>query len=238
MAVMYSKNGIIINKNGTTGVAHDGTMTGDGTDEMPLSIQSALDVSNANTAPKYDPTAIYPKVGTLCTYGNVLYRSKVAINEVEEWTEEHWEVANIVDSFLEMGAGYDVTADFIPKYSNEVIRFGTIRYVPFLKMLSFNLVIEKRVSDQRVPIVDISPYNTVDHYDVFKYDTDKYRFSEYLGSAPIYLGGNSQLDSGRPGPGSTFIWTDSSTINAQFMNYTELSLRVYQYCIFGNYLLI
>lgn len=104
MAVMHSKNGIIINKNGTTGVAHDGTMTGDGTDKMPLSIQSALDVSNANTAPKYDPTAIYPKVGTLCTYGNVLYRSKVAINEAEEWTEEHWEVDSVASEFEEVKA--------------------------------------------------------------------------------------------------------------------------------------
>lgn len=102
MSAMYSKNGVIINKNGTTGVAHDGTMTGDGTDGMPLSIQSALDVSNANTAPKYDPTAIYPKVGTLCTYGNVLYRSKVAINEAEEWTEEHWEVDSVASEFEEV----------------------------------------------------------------------------------------------------------------------------------------
>lgn len=235
---MYSKNGVIINKNGTAGVAHDGTMTGDGTDEMPLSIQPALDVSNANIAPKYDPTSIYPTVGTLCTYGNVLYRSKVAINTAEDWTADHWDVANIVDSFLEMGIGYDVTAEFIPKYSNEVIKFGTVRYVPFLKMLSFNLVIEKHVNGTPVPIVDISPYHTVDHYDIFKYDKDKYRFSEYLGSAPIYLGGNDNLGSTRPGPGSTFIWTNSSSINAQFVNYTELSLSVYQYCIFGNYLLI
>ena len=222
---------------GPINVAHDGTMTGDGTYEMPLSIQPALDVINANIAPKYDPTSIYPTVGTLRTYDNVLYRSKVAINTAEDWTAAHWDVANIVDSFLEIGEGYDVTAEFIPKYSNEVIRFGTIRYVPFLKMLSFNLVIEKRVNGSPVPIADISPYHTVDHYDVFKYDTDKYRFSEYLGSAPIYLGGNYQVDSKRPGPGCTFIWTDSSTINAQFVNYTELSLNVYQYCIFGNYLL-
>lgn len=237
MSAMYSKNGIIINKNGTTGVAHDGTMTGDGTDEMPLSIQSALDVSNANTAPKYDPTAIYPKVGTLCTYGNVLYRSKVAINAPEDWTADHWEVANIVDSFLEMGAGYDVTADFVPKYSNEVIRFGTIIYVPFLKMMSFNLVIEKRVNGESVPIITVSPYHTENHYDVFQYDTGKYRFSQYLGSAPIYLGGDSKLNSSIPGPGSTFIWTDSSTINTQFVNYTEFQVSVYQYCVFGNYLL-
>ena len=219
-------------------IAHDGTITGDGTDESPLSIQSALDVSNANIAPKYDPTATYPNIGTLCTYGNVLYRSKVAINTAEDWTAAHWDVVNIADSLLEMSAGYDVTAEFIPKYSNEVIRFGTIRYVPFFKMLLFNLVIEKRVNGESVPIVDIPPYHTVDHYDVFKYDTDKYRLSEYLGSASIYLGGNSQVQSSRPGPGSTFIWTDSSTINTQFVNYTEFTLSVYQYCIFGNYLLI
>lgn len=116
MSAMYSKNGIIINKNGTTGVAHDGTMTGDGTDEMPLSIQSALDVSNANTAPKYDPTAIYTKVGTLCTYGNVLYRSKVAINEAEEWTEEHWEVNSVAselsNTITNIGTWEDISSKF------------------------------------------------------------------------------------------------------------------------------
>lgn len=193
--------------------------------------------ASSNAAPEYDPEATYPIIGTMCMHEGVLYRSKVAINTAEDWTAAHWEVADIVDSFLEMGAGYDVTADFVPKYSNEVIRFGTIRYVPFLKMLSFNLVIEKRVSGERVPIVAVSPYSTENHYDVFQYDTDKYRFSEYLGSAPIYLGGDSRMDSARPGPGSTFIWTDSSTINAQFVNYTGLSVSVYQYCIFGNYLL-
>lgn len=76
-------------------VAHDGTMTGEGTAVKPLSIQSALDVSNANTAPKYDSNLIYPTVGTLCTYNNVLYRSKVNINEAEEWNEEHWEVDSV-----------------------------------------------------------------------------------------------------------------------------------------------
>ena len=116
MAVMYSKNGIIINKNGTTGVDHDGTMTGDGTDESPLSIQSALDVSTSNTAPKYDHTAIYPKVGTLCTYNNVLYRSKVAINEAEEWTAEHWEVDSVAselsNTITNIGTWEDISSKF------------------------------------------------------------------------------------------------------------------------------
>lgn len=80
---------------GVEAVAHDETMTGDGTNENPLSIQSALNVSNTNTAPEYDPNATYPKVGTLCTYNNVLYRSKVAINTAEEWTEAHWEVDSV-----------------------------------------------------------------------------------------------------------------------------------------------
>lgn len=89
---------------GSIYIAHDGTMTGEGTDESPLSIQSALDVINANTAPKYDSTSIYPTVGTLCTYGNVLYRSKVAINEAEEWNEEHWEVDSVASELEELKA--------------------------------------------------------------------------------------------------------------------------------------
>ena len=71
-------------------VEHDGTLTGNGTEESPLSIQSALDVSNANTAPEYDPTATYPTVGTLRYHENVLYKSTVAINTAEAWNSAHW----------------------------------------------------------------------------------------------------------------------------------------------------
>ena len=99
---------------GPINVAHDGTMTGDGTDESPLSIQSALDVSNANTAPKYDSTAIYPSVGTLCTYGNVLYRSKVAINSAEDWTKEHWEIDSVASELTKIGVWEDISSEFTP----------------------------------------------------------------------------------------------------------------------------
>ena len=99
-------------------VAHDGTMTGDGTDEMPLSIQSVLDVSNANIAPKYDHTATYPKVGTLCTYDNVLYRSKVAINEAEGWNKEHWDIdsvaAELSNTITNVGTWEDISSEFTP----------------------------------------------------------------------------------------------------------------------------
>jgi len=75
---------------GIEAVEHDGTLTGNGTNESPLSIQSALDVSNANTAPEYDPTATYPTVGTLRYHENVLYKSTVAINTAEAWNSAHW----------------------------------------------------------------------------------------------------------------------------------------------------
>ena len=102
---------------GPISVAHDGTMTGDGTDEMPLSIQSALDVSNSNTAPKYDHAATYPTIGTLCTYNNVLYRSNVAINEAEEWTEEHWEIDSVASELKELKEPppwEDISSKFTP----------------------------------------------------------------------------------------------------------------------------
>ena len=76
-------------------VEHDGTITGDGTDSNPLSIQSALGVSNANTAPEYDPTATYPIVGTLRYHGNVLYKSTVAIDTAEEWNSSHWTTTSV-----------------------------------------------------------------------------------------------------------------------------------------------
>ena len=123
-------------------VAHDGTMTGDGTDEMPLSIQSALDVSNANTAPKYDPTSIYPTVGTLCTYGNVLYRSKVAINEAEEWTEEHWEVDSVASELEELKeppTWEDISSKFMPTSVITVVNKASIKINKSLGLLYINI---------------------------------------------------------------------------------------------------
>jgi len=76
-------------------VEHDGTLTGNGTEESPLSIQYALDVSNANTAPEYDPTATYPTVGTLRYHENVLYKSTVAINTAEAWNSAHWTITSV-----------------------------------------------------------------------------------------------------------------------------------------------
>ena len=80
---------------GLEAVEHDGTLTGNGTNENPLSIQSALDVSNANTAPEYDPTATYPTAGTLCYHENVLYKSTVAINTAEAWNPAHWTTTSV-----------------------------------------------------------------------------------------------------------------------------------------------
>ena len=80
---------------GIEAVEHDGTITGDGTNANPLSIQSALDVSNANTAPEYDPTATYPIVGTLRYHGNILYKSTVAINTAEAWNSAHWTTTSV-----------------------------------------------------------------------------------------------------------------------------------------------
>jgi hypothetical protein len=80
---------------GIEAVEHDGTLTGNGTNANPLSIQSALDVSNANTAPEYDQTATYPTVGTLRYHENVLYKSTVAINTAEAWNPAHWTTTSV-----------------------------------------------------------------------------------------------------------------------------------------------
>jgi hypothetical protein len=80
---------------GIEAVKHDGTITGNGTDANPLSIQSALGVSNANTAPEYDPTATYPIVGTLRYHENVLYKSTVSINAAEAWNSAHWTTTSV-----------------------------------------------------------------------------------------------------------------------------------------------
>ena len=158
---------------GPINVAHDGTMTGDGTDESPLSIQSALDVSNANTAPKYDPTATYPNIGTLCTYGNVLYRSKVAINTAEEWTEEHWEVDSVASELKELKAdptwvkitsklgNYDGTAT--AKGEQHLI----INYSRKMAMLQFRGYVQPTVSGDAVKIF---AFNT----DIVKFTSGEY----------------------------------------------------------------
>lgn len=174
MSAMYSKNGIIINKNGTTGVAHDGTMTGDGTDGKPLSIQSALDVSNANTAPKYDSTLIYPTVGTLCTYNNVLYRSKVAINEAEEWTAEHWEVDSVASELKELKVDptwVDITSK-LGNYDGTATKAGhqhiTIEYSRKLALIYIRGYVIPTASGNGVKLFsfnnDIVRFNTSEHF--------------------------------------------------------------------------
>lgn len=76
-------------------IIHDDTMTGDGTAANPLSIQSTIGVSNANTAPEYDPAATYPMVGTLRYHENVLYKSTVAITTAEAWSPAHWTTTSV-----------------------------------------------------------------------------------------------------------------------------------------------
>lgn len=80
---------------GIEAVEHDESLTGDGTDANPLSIQSALGVSNANIALEYDPTETYPTVGTLRYHENVLYKSTVAITTAEDWTAAHWTTTSV-----------------------------------------------------------------------------------------------------------------------------------------------
>ena len=92
---IFATNAGTLENQGLEAVEHDGTLTGDGTNESPLSIQSALDVSNANTAPEYDPTATYPIVGTLRYHENVLYKSTVAINTAEAWNSAHWTTTSV-----------------------------------------------------------------------------------------------------------------------------------------------
>ena len=92
---IFAINAGTLENQGLEAVEHDGTITGNGTNESPLSIQSALDVSNANTAPEYDPTATYPTVGTLRYHGNVLYKSTVAINTAESWNSAHWTTTSV-----------------------------------------------------------------------------------------------------------------------------------------------
>ena len=159
---------------GPINVAHDVTMTGDGTNEMPLSIQTSLDISNANTAPKYDPNAIYPTVGTLCTYGNVLYRSKVAINEAEDWTEEHWEVDSVASELEELKAPpiwVDITSKLGNYYGTET-REGDqhiiINYSRKLAMLQFRGYVMPTASGDAVKIfafnTDIVMFSNGEYY--------------------------------------------------------------------------
>lgn len=159
---------------GLINVAHDGTMTGDGTNEMPLSIQSALDVSNANTAPKYDPTATYPKVGTLCTYNNVLYRSKVAINEAKEWTKEDWKVDSVASELEELKAS-PTWVRIESKLGNYVdTSTGTgdqhifISYSRKLALIQFSGYVRPTSSGDRIKIfsfnTDIVPFNINEYY--------------------------------------------------------------------------
>lgn len=92
---IFAINAGTLENQGIEAVEHDGTITGNGTDANPLSIQSALDVSNANTAPEYDPAATYPTVGTLRYHENVLYKSTVAITTAEAWNPAHWTTTSV-----------------------------------------------------------------------------------------------------------------------------------------------
>ncbi len=174
---------------GPINIAHDGTMTGDGTDEMPLSIQSALDVSNANTAPKYDPTATYPNIGTLCTYGNVLYRSKVAINTAEEWTEEHWEIDSVASELEEVKASptwVDITSK-LGNYDGTQTKKGQQRimilYSRKLAMLQFGRYVVPTANGDGVKLFAFN--NDIVNFTSNEFYTKSGRYVLYVSLTPF-----------------------------------------------------
>ena len=173
---------------GPINVAHDATMTGDGTNEMPLSIQTSLDISNANTAPKYDPNAIYPTVGTLCTYGNVLYRSKVAINGAEDWTAEHWEVDSVASELEELKAPpmwVDITSK-LGNYNGTATRVGDqhiiINYSRKLAMLQFGGYVMPTSGGDSVKIFSFN--NDIVMFSDAEYYTKSGRYVLYVSLTP------------------------------------------------------
>ena len=173
---------------GQINVAHDATMTGDGTNEMPLSIQASLDISNANTAPKYDPNAIYPTVGTLCTYGNVLYRSKVAINKAEHWTGEHWQVDSVASELEELKAPpiwEDITSKLGNYYGTDT-REGdqhiVINYSRKLAMLQFGGYVMPTVGGNAVKIFTFN--NDIVMFSSAEYYTKSGRYVLYVSLTP------------------------------------------------------
>lgn len=48
-------------------------------------------------APGYDPTAIYPTVGTAVMHNGLRYVSNTAINTAEDWTSAHWTEKSVED---------------------------------------------------------------------------------------------------------------------------------------------
>ena len=151
-------------------------------------IKTSLDVSNANTAPKYDPTATYPKVGTLCTYNNVLYRSKVAINTAEVWTEEHWEIDSVASELEEVKASptwVDITRK-LGNYDGTQTKTGhhriMILYSRKLAMLQFGGYVVPTANGNGVKLFAFN--NDIVNFTSAEYYTKSGRYVLYVSLTP------------------------------------------------------
>lgn len=152
-------------------------------------IKTSLDVSNDNIAPKYNPTSIYPNVGTLCTYGNVLYRSKVAINTAEEWNEEHWEIDSVASELEEVKASptwVDITSK-LGNYDGTQTKAGQQRimilYSRKLAMLQFGRYVVPTANGDGVKLFAFN--NDIVNFTSDEFYTKSGRYVLYVSLTPF-----------------------------------------------------
>ena len=140
--------------------------------------------ASSSAAPEYDPEATYPIIGTLRMHEGVLYRSKVAINTAEDWTEAHWEVDSVSAELDELKSDpnwVNVTSklgDYSDTQTATNGRYLTINYCRKLAMLEFRGYVAPTASGAGIKL--------------FSFNTDIVKFSgaEYYtksGSGVIYI---------------------------------------------------
>lgn len=140
--------------------------------------------ANSNVAPEYDPEATYPIIGTPCMHEGVLYRSKVAINTAEDWTEAHWEVDSVSAELDELKSDpkwVNVTSklgDYSNTQTDSQGRYLYIGYCRKLAMLEFLGFVTPTASGTGIKLFS---FNT----DIVKFSTSEYYTKS--GSSVLYI---------------------------------------------------
>lgn len=57
---------------------------------------ASVDNVLSNIAPAYDPAQLYA-LGAFCIHEEKLYKCNTAIEEAEEWNQEHWTATTVMD---------------------------------------------------------------------------------------------------------------------------------------------
>lgn len=189
-------------------------------------------INDKNLAADYDPEATYPIIGTSRMHEGVLYRSKVAINTPEDWTEAHWEVTDIISEINKVYGNLlnidilslitdwvDITDyivyrnNFQPKYTSEYSTL-TAEYSPSTNLVRFGGHRRVIVSSKSFPVKSWQTAVDIEHpsFYGFKVASIEDMPSFYFGS--VYSQGAQFYPGVDSNGGTNGIYCQLGTINS------------------------